>query len=174
MARPASKPSGWRPDQWLVVDLRLLAHEGHPGFHLLCPYCRRIHLFENRRLAKHLDDTWADPGPEQPSEPPSDYPSVDQAAFARIDGPYDQLESELANDPPGIYLSLTDHRLALLRRYLRENPGSMLVYEHLLAGPFVRMPDSHGSYRIQHGIYPHDPERRVWEWPPPPKPDNST
>jgi hypothetical protein len=174
VARPASKPSGWRPDQWLVVDLRLVAHEGRPGFHLLCPYCRRIHLFDTRRLAKDKDNTLPVTGPEEPSEPPSVYPSVDLAAFARIDGPYDQLDSELSKDPPGIYLSTTNHRLTLLRRHVQDHPGSLVVYEALLAGPFMRAPDGAGSHRLQHGMYPQDPTRRVWEWPPPPGSDIST
>ncbi len=166
VARPEPRPSGWRPEQWLVADRPLLAHEGHDGFHIQCPHCGRVHLFEGRQLAKRVDDTYPETGPEQPSELPSGYPSIDDAAFVRIDGPYGEIETA-PESLSEIVVSLPQHRQQLLDQYTKENPDSMLAYPALLSGPFVRVPDSSGSYRVQHGIHPHEPDRRVWDWPPP-------
>jgi hypothetical protein len=170
--RPPALPSGWRPEEWLIIDLQLLALEHHKGTSMRCPHCDTTHLFERRRLAKRSGNPHPEPGEPGPSEPPSEYPSIHHAAFARIHGPLHDLEPHTSEQPPEIYVSLTDHRRNLLDQHTRTHPEMALTYQLLLSGPYVRMPDTTGNHRTQPGIYPNDPQRHVWEWPPPDQPDH--
>lgn len=160
--RPQKLPSGWRPERWLIIDLRLLAAESHPGFHLLCPLCGRIHLFEAKDLRKLIGTPMTDPGEPAPSTPPFQYPSAEHAAFIELWGPYSDLTEELERDSPELYPYLTPRRLELLRETLAEHPG-VPVYPSLLGGPAIRTFDQPDRVRLMTGISPHDPTQRIWE-----------
>lgn len=160
--RPPRMPSGWRPERWLVLDLRLAAQEQHQGFHLDCPHCGRTHLFEVKDLRKQKGSPMADHGEAQPSTPPSGYPPAEEVAFAEIWGPYSNLADELTKEAPEIYLYLTPHRKQLLEAALTDHPGAP-VYPSLLAGPAMRIIDPTGQTRLQHAISPHNEDQRIWE-----------
>lgn len=162
--RPPALPSGWRPARWFLIDLRLLAEEDHKGFSLRCPHCDTTHLFEKRQLAKNTRNP--DPGPTTPTEPRPGYPPAHQAAFAQAHGPLADPDATTEGEPE-IYVTLTGHRRGLLEQHTKTHPEAALTYQTILSGPRVRMPDGSGGHRTQSGIYPDDPDRHVWEWPPP-------
>ena len=164
--RAQALPSGWRPERWLIVDRRFLAEENHPGFHLPCPLCDRIHSFDAKALRKQTDGSTADYGEPAGSRPPSGYPSAEHAAVAELWGPYSDLDTELAKATPELYVYLTPHRKERLQAELKKHPGAP-IYPFLLAGPALRTTDPSGETRLQPATSPYDETQRIWEQPDP-------
>lgn len=157
-SRVPQRPSGYRPDSHLLIDLRMLTDEGHLGVSIECEFCEAYHVI-SRRVMKRENSPKPHPVTTSP-EPPPHHPTPEIAAFAELVA--DRSRPDWAQQP--FHVFLTAHREDAYRAHFANDPFA-LSQAILFTGQRLRISDPAGPSSSILSPWSTNPTHRIGEWP---------